>query len=165
MRRYVIGGIIGAALTIGITAHAEVSGMIGKVVDGVFPVNVEGELMDNEAIVIQGTSYLPVREFVEKLGYEVSFDMVEGIGLSAAEEAKEQEPIEEEHVIEPDPKTEAPVEEVPSLESYNVRINQLETLLSVDERWGSLGEEAESYRQEKSRLEVERAQHYPDWDK
>lgn len=171
MRKYFIGAIIGSALTIGITAHAEVSDMIGKVVDGVFPVTVDGELLANEAIVIQGTSYLPVREFSETLGYEVSFDMIEGIGLNAAEQELEaQEPIFPESA---EYKTETPRyidhngnEYIPRLESYNSQIRDLELFLAGEEAFGNLGEEAaEEFRQEKARLEAERAQHYPDWDK
>lgn len=82
MRKYVIGAIFGFALAFSVTAHAEVVNMIGKVVDGAFSVNVNGKTLQNQAVVIEGTSYLPVREFGESLGMDVKFDANLGIELT-----------------------------------------------------------------------------------
>lgn len=60
---------------------AEVESMIGKQVQGQFPVKVEGKKLDVQAIVIDGTSYLPVRAIAEALGKEVKFDADLGIEL------------------------------------------------------------------------------------
>ncbi|WP_010276399.1 hypothetical protein [Paenibacillus senegalensis] len=166
MRKYLIGAIFGAALTIGITAHAEVSNMIGKAVDGVFPVKLEGELLENEAIVIQGTSYLPVREFAETLGYEVSFDMNEGISLSA-DKTVEQESQDELAKITTEVKQKAE-DVVPLLESLNHEIKIMDDkikLFGAQNSDGSLTEIINGLIQEKTELEELRAHHYPDWDK
>lgn len=82
MRKYIIGAIAGFFLATAVTAHAEVVNMIGKVVDGAFPVKVNGAQLQNSAIVIEGTSYLPVREFGESLGMDVKFDANMGIELT-----------------------------------------------------------------------------------
>lgn len=78
-----IGLIIGAALMFTTSVQAEVVSMIGKVVDGAFQVKVNGKTLNNQAIVIEGTSYLPVREFGESLGMDVKFDAEMGVELIA----------------------------------------------------------------------------------
>lgn len=82
MRKYLIGGIVGFILAFAGTAHAEVVDMIGKVVDGVFNVKVGDKTLGTPAIVIEGTSYLPVSAFGEATGYDVSFDANLGITLT-----------------------------------------------------------------------------------
>lgn len=82
MKKYIIGGLVGFMLSLGVGAHAEVINMIGKVVDGAFPVKVNGKTLANSAIVIEGTSYLPVREFGDSLGMDVKFDSTMGIELT-----------------------------------------------------------------------------------
>lgn len=159
MKKFIAGALFGAALMVGVTAYADVQGMVGKVVDGVFPVKIEGQQMENEAIVIEGTSYLPVRELAEKVGYEVSFDMVEGIGLK-----KEVPPVVESNARDA---TNNPTDEeeiVPGLDFYTIKINAIETLLAGHEKWGALGDEADMYKEELERLKAEREKYYPDWN-
>lgn len=75
MKKVFLGIIIGFCLSFSITAYAqEIQSMIGKLVSGQFPVIVDGETLVNPAIVVEGTSYLPVRSFGEKMGYKVIFD-------------------------------------------------------------------------------------------
>ncbi len=81
MRKYMIGAIFGALLATAVSAHAEVISMIGKVVDGAFPVKVNGTTIDKQAIVIDGTSYLPVRAIGDALNMDVSFNTDLGIEL------------------------------------------------------------------------------------
>lgn len=181
MKKYIIGGIVGAALTVGITAHAEVGSMIGKVVDGVFQVKLDGEVLNTKAIVIEGTSYLPVREFSEKLGYEVTFDMQEGIGLSEAKEgslptAPEPDPQEtvpeqpDQQVNEPGPADQG--QTIPTLDDYNTRISNLElhiesNYLSLQGLGGGTEEQKEAYNklvEERDRLIAEREKQYPNWN-
>jgi len=65
-----------------LSAHAEeVTSLIGKTIQGAFPIQLEGKTLNNPAIVVDGTSYLPVRAFGEATGYEVSFDADLGISL------------------------------------------------------------------------------------
>jgi hypothetical protein len=85
MRKYIIGCLIGFVLSIGVGAHAEVVNMIGQVIDGAFKVKVNGVELANQAIVVQGTSYLPVREFGEATGYNVGFDADLGITMTKQE--------------------------------------------------------------------------------
>lgn len=81
MRKYLVGAVFGFCITFATSAHAEVTTMIEKVVDGVFSVKVNGKTLANQALVIEGTSYLPVREFGEALGMDVKFDADLGIEL------------------------------------------------------------------------------------
>lgn len=79
MRKYVIGILIGLTLSFAVGAHAEVVSMIGKTVDGMFKVTADGKPLEKEAIVIEGTTYLPVRSFGESIGYTVTFDADLGV--------------------------------------------------------------------------------------
>jgi hypothetical protein len=72
MKKYIIGTLFGFALAFSITAHGEAINLIDKVVQGMFPVTVDGVSM-GDAIVVENKTYLPVREFGEAIGYKVSF--------------------------------------------------------------------------------------------
>lgn len=96
MRKYIIGGLVGFCLSFGFGAHAEVVNMIGKAIDGAFPVKLDGKELDNQAIVVEGTSYLPVRAIGEAIGYKVGFDADLGISLtkSVTDVTYEDNPVE-----------------------------------------------------------------------
>lgn len=86
MRKYLIGMIVGIALTISATTYADdITSLIGKTVQGVFPVKVNGDILAKTAIVIDGTSYLPVRAIGDAIGYDVSFNADLGIELKQKE--------------------------------------------------------------------------------
>lgn len=86
MRKYLIGILIGAALMFSASAYAaDITSLIGKTVQGVFPVKVNGGLLPKTAIVIDGTSYLPVRSIGDAIGYDVSFNADLGIELKKKE--------------------------------------------------------------------------------
>jgi hypothetical protein len=53
--------------------HADVSSLIGKKIDGQFPVRVNGELSEVPAITIDGVSYIPLRAAGELFGANVSW--------------------------------------------------------------------------------------------
>lgn len=73
MKKYLIGTIFGFVLATAASVNAEgVNRLIDQVVQGVFPVTVEGTSI-GEAVVIDNKTYLPVREFGEAVGYTVSF--------------------------------------------------------------------------------------------
>lgn len=73
MRKYIIGTLFGLFLATTAGANAqEVTKLIDSVVQGVFPVTVEGNSV-GEAIVVNDKTYLPVREFGEAVGYKVTF--------------------------------------------------------------------------------------------
>ncbi|TNJ66668.1 hypothetical protein FE784_08865 [Paenibacillus hemerocallicola] len=82
MKKYLIGALFGFLLSLSISVYGEeVKSVIGAVIDGELPVSVNGEKLGNRAITIAGTSYLPVREFAEKVGYDVAFAAASGISL------------------------------------------------------------------------------------
>ena len=86
MRKYLIGAIAGFLLSFSFTVYGEeFASLVGREIQGEFPVKVDGELLKNKAIVVDGTSYLPVREFGEKLGYKVGFDPEDGVTLDKME--------------------------------------------------------------------------------
>lgn len=85
MKKYIIGTIFGVLLATATSAHAEVTSLINKVVEGMFPVTVEGTSI-GEAVVIDNKTYLPVREFGEAVGYTVSFTESREVVLTKNEE-------------------------------------------------------------------------------
>lgn len=73
MKKYIIGGLVGFVLATAAGANAQgVTNLIDQVVQGVFPVTVQGTSI-GEAVVIDNKTYLPVREFGEAVGYTVTF--------------------------------------------------------------------------------------------
>jgi hypothetical protein len=100
MRKYLVGMVFGLILGLAVTAYG--SGMIGKVVDTTYPVFIEGQRAEMDAIAIEGVSYLPTRYIAESVGYTVAF-VNEQIVLT--------EPVEAATVV-PETVTETPLEEV-----------------------------------------------------
>jgi hypothetical protein len=88
MRKYIVGGLFGFLLSFGFGAQAQVSSMINQLVEGTFPVTVEGKRLETDAVVIQGSTYLPVRAFGEAIGYDVGFDSELGVSLEPKEGEK-----------------------------------------------------------------------------
>lgn len=87
MRKYISGIIIGALLMLGTSAFAdEIKSVVGKAIQGQFDITVDGKKLKNPVIVLDGTSYAPVREFGESIGYEVLFDTEGGVILNKIEE-------------------------------------------------------------------------------
>ena len=86
MRKYIIGMLVGFVLAFSLSAHAEdIKTAIGKVIQGEFPVKINGKQLDKNAIVIEGSSYLPVRVMGDALGLDVSFNADLGIELKKKE--------------------------------------------------------------------------------
>lgn len=81
MRKYFIVGIAGFMLAFAVSAHAEVVNMIGKTVEGVVDLTINGKKMEYQAILIDGTTYAPVRMLAEELGQIVRYDNVTGVKL------------------------------------------------------------------------------------
>ena len=74
MKKFIMGAIVGASLMLAGTVFAdEIQSMVGKKVEGSFPLYVNGERASKDVLVIEGTSYGPVRLIAEMLGYDVSF--------------------------------------------------------------------------------------------
>lgn len=75
MKKYIIGAIIGIMLSTTYSVSAEVIDMIGKKVDGSFPFKINGKRATQDVIVIEGTSYVPVRAAADLFGYDIDFDI------------------------------------------------------------------------------------------
>lgn len=90
MRKYIIGSFFGFALAFSMSAHADdIKSLVGKVVQGTYTVTIEGKKLDKQAIIVDGTSYLPVKSLGSALGYEAKFDAVQGIALSKTDSVTE----------------------------------------------------------------------------
>lgn len=95
MKKFILGLIMGGLIMGASTVIAD-SGIIGKTIQGQYPVQVNGEYIKTQAIIVDGNSFLPVREISEMIGYEVFFDRESGIKLesiSAMESINEEENI------------------------------------------------------------------------
>ena len=89
MKKYIIGFIVGAIVSVAGTAYADgIKNVIGLKVEGSFPVKVNGVKASNDAVIIDGSSYLPVRAMGEALNMDVTFDADLGIELKEKEEEK-----------------------------------------------------------------------------
>lgn len=74
MRKAVVSFILGFLLAIcASVAYAEVQSMIGKQIDGQFPLKVGDQFTDIPAITIEGVSYIPLRAAGELLGATVAW--------------------------------------------------------------------------------------------
>lgn len=75
MKKYIIGALFGFLLSIAFTAGAaEIKNiMIGKVIQGSFPLIIDGVQAEKDVIVVDKTSYIPVKVAGELFGYDVSF--------------------------------------------------------------------------------------------
>lgn len=84
MKKFVLGLIVGVAVTASSSAFADdiVQSIVGKKVDGEFPVKIAGKSLETQAATVEGTSYLPVRAIGEALNMDVKFDSVTGIELT-----------------------------------------------------------------------------------
>ncbi|WP_312117220.1 hypothetical protein [Brevibacillus reuszeri] len=82
MRKYIIGTLFGVLIGTSINVHAEVASLVGKVIEGEFPVSINGRTLKNKAIVVDGTSYLPVRTIADTFGYNSTFVPNEGIKIN-----------------------------------------------------------------------------------
>ncbi|WP_138756539.1 hypothetical protein [Paenibacillus sinopodophylli] len=71
---YVITGIVvGVVLSVGTSAYAtEISALVGKKIQSEWTVTLDGTQIDN-AIIVDGKSYAPVRSISEAVGLEVGF--------------------------------------------------------------------------------------------
>jgi len=101
MRRYIIGGLIGAALATSFNASAAVEAIIGKAVEGTAAVKLNGQKLDKDSIIVDGSSYAPVRAIGEALGLNVDFKNSEVV----LDQKKEAAPVVENPVVAPQPET------------------------------------------------------------
>jgi hypothetical protein len=82
MKKFILGVIVGIAVATTSSVYAdEIKSVIGKSIDGELPVKIAGKELDTQAIVVEGTSYLPVRAVGESLNMEVTYDASTGVEL------------------------------------------------------------------------------------
>lgn len=86
MKKFILGVLVGISITAAGSAYADdiVQSVVGKSVDGQLPVKISGKQLPTQAIVVEGTSYLPVRAVGESLNMEVKYDPTTGIELKGA---------------------------------------------------------------------------------
>lgn len=72
VRKYIIGFIIGVALTLGFSVGAD--SFIGKTVQTTLPLIIEGERVEKDVIVVEGSSYVPLKFAGEIFSYDISYD-------------------------------------------------------------------------------------------
>jgi hypothetical protein len=73
MKKFVAGLVAGIILASFVPVFAESTAIIGRVVQGTFPLIINGVRAPKDVIVIDGTSYLPVRVSGELFAYDVDF--------------------------------------------------------------------------------------------
>jgi Copper amine oxidase N-terminal domain. len=73
MRKYIIGALVGAALTFSATSYGAEISKIGKKVQGEYIVVVDGATLSQKAVGVDGSTYAPLRSIGEELGYDVTF--------------------------------------------------------------------------------------------
>lgn len=74
MKKYFAGFLAGAIFALSSTVFAdEISSLIGKEVDGTAEVSLNGETIGS-AVIIDGTSYAPVRVISEATGLDVAYN-------------------------------------------------------------------------------------------
>lgn len=146
MRKYIVGMIFGILLSLSTSVYAEeIKTLIGRAIEGEFPVHINGKTLSNKAIVIDGTSYLPVREFGEAVGYDVKFDADLGISLekkltgTGEKMSGEYKAPEWAGMVIVEPPTEPPaitpieIESEPTLEEIDQRITSIKSQLKQQE--------------------------------
>lgn len=94
MKKIIVSFLLGAALTVSSSAFASSNSLIGKQIQNIFSVVLDGKKLENGAIIIDGTSYLPVREIAEKLNLDVDFSSEEGIRLTSKKDIQTPEIVE-----------------------------------------------------------------------
>jgi outer membrane translocation and assembly module TamA len=78
-----LGIVIGIGLAITSSVYADdIQSLIGKTIQGEFPVKIDGKTLGKKAVVIDGSSYLPVRIIGDATGYDVTFDAELGVKLT-----------------------------------------------------------------------------------
>lgn len=73
MKKFISGVIVGALLFSGVTVFADSVGLIGQKVQGLFTIEKNGKKVD-DAIIINGTAYAPVRSVAEASGAKLTVE-------------------------------------------------------------------------------------------
>lgn len=71
MRKYLIGTIIGIVLSTSTSVFAD--SLIGQTVSNIIPLYIDGKRADKDLIVVNGTSYAPMRAASNLFGYTIQY--------------------------------------------------------------------------------------------
>ncbi|GBF78262.1 hypothetical protein [Paenibacillus sp. 598K] len=72
MKKFVAGVLCGALLMVGASVSAsKINPVIGQKVDGVMRVIIDGKTVEKDAAIINGVSYLPVRDTTNAINGEI----------------------------------------------------------------------------------------------
>ncbi|MEK0313747.1 hypothetical protein [Cohnella sp. 56] len=73
-KSFIVGFFAGVMMTASVSSFAATSSVVGKKVQGEFTVVVDGAALSQKAVVIDGSSYAPLRSVGDSTGYDVSFE-------------------------------------------------------------------------------------------
>lgn len=74
MKKYAVGFLAGVFLTFSVSAYADdIKNLVGQKVQGTVSVNVNGTQVA-DGVIIQGSSYAPVRSLTEAAGLDVNYE-------------------------------------------------------------------------------------------
>lgn len=73
MKKFVTGIFVGCLLTISSTVIAENDSIVGKIVEGTMPLFIDGNRADKDLIVVDGTTYAPMRSASSYFGYNIEY--------------------------------------------------------------------------------------------
>lgn len=164
MRNYLIGILIGIALMVSATSFADgIESLVGKKIESQYPVTIDGKTLDKQAIVVDGSSYAPLRAIGDALDKNVAFDETIGVSLSS----KEDNSVRNSTTVELPAPTPKPL----TLDEMNALIRTLQTSISVqttsiiglsDERSATSKQSIAKWQAQLDALEAQKAELYPD---
>lgn len=162
MRKYIIGGLIGAALATSFNASAAVESIIGKTVESTAAVKLNGQKLEKDSIIVDGSSYAPVRVIGESLGLAVDFKNNEIVlEKKPKEEAKVTDPVSQAQKEPAKPaKTLLQVNDQIDFQKNEIWVIKagIESFKSDDPRLPELKERLKKYEDELAELEKEKAE-------
>lgn len=126
MKKIVAGFLAGALFTLGTTSFAaEIKSLVGKKIQSEVTVTANGKQLDN-AVVVDGKSYAPVRAIAQAAGMEVEFGK-EGIVLTETAQEPVTNPVNEAAPEEPAKEQQAVNwEDDAKIKEWQAEINRLQ---------------------------------------
>jgi hypothetical protein len=100
MKKVLVGFIFGIILTASFSAYGD--SLIGKTIQNTVPLIIDNQKLANNVIVIEGVSYLPIREASDRFGYDVDY-IDQTIYLDKKIEVKKEEEVTSQEVKEDEP--------------------------------------------------------------
>ncbi|MCM3294128.1 hypothetical protein M3661_28945 [Paenibacillus sp. MER 180] len=85
MKKFISGVIVGALIMVSPQVYGAASSIIGKKVDGELVVKIDGK-QAGKAAVVDGKSYLPVRDVANELGLKINVENKEVVITSTSED-------------------------------------------------------------------------------